>query len=801
MITYAQYTTYVFRNHLPPGTVVYMRGYARNSAGTAYSSDVSFTTLALTSANAILQPVEAGQIETYNDDGYPYWEGYEFTPLANGQVQRLCGDFSGSYEVYLYDYNFNELGYAYVTSNGSSWSCSNLSGSGNVTANFHYYVVLNGMNPGPGNELYYLGYYPGAPVFPITNGSTTVNGGVSDAGDNGGFGGDFYGPITGYLEGLVDAEIVYPTLPTITSPTVTSITPSQATLGATVTSNGGATLISRGTCWGSSPSPTTNCAADGSTATGTISMVRYSMANGTLEYYDGYAQNTLGTVYSPGGSFTTEFNIGSGGASSITTTSVSLAMTVYGARRGRQPRSAPASGPPRTRRTASPRAPPRLVPSTRAGPASPRAPSTTTAATSRTPPAPFIPAVPPSRPSEFRACSIRPLPAAYVAPESAGFQFYISSLGGDSSATYGTCWGTSPAPTTNCADQAVITYAQYTTYVFRNHLPPGTVVYMRGYARNSAGTAYSSDVSFTTLALTSANAILQPVEAGQIETYNDDGYPYWEGYEFTPLANGQVQRLCGDFSGSYEVYLYDYNFNELGYAYVTSNGSSWSCSNLSGSGNVTANFHYYVVLNGMNPGPGNEPYYLGYYPGAPVFPITNGSTTVNGGVSDAGDNGGFGGDFYGPITGYLEGLVDAEIVYPTLPTITSPTVTSITPSQATLGATVTSNGGATLISRGTCWGSSPSPTTNCAADGSTATGTISMVRYSMAPGVFYYYRGYVQNSAGTVYTSDGTFTTELPISNEGVNSVASSSVTLTMYSSGSGSIIAEGICVGTSQIR
>ena len=63
----------------------------------------------------------------------------------------------------------------------------------------------------------YLGYYPGAPVFPITNGSTTVNGGVSDAGDNGGFGGDFYGPITGYLEGLVDAEIVYPTLPTITS--------------------------------------------------------------------------------------------------------------------------------------------------------------------------------------------------------------------------------------------------------------------------------------------------------------------------------------------------------------------------------------------------------------------------------------------------------------------------------------------------------------------------------------------------------------------------------------------------------
>jgi hypothetical protein len=55
------------------------------------------------------------------------------------------------------------------------------------------------------------------------------------------------------------------TAPTLTSPTVSSISTTSATLGATVSSNGGAALTSRGTVWGTSASPTGNASAEGGT--------------------------------------------------------------------------------------------------------------------------------------------------------------------------------------------------------------------------------------------------------------------------------------------------------------------------------------------------------------------------------------------------------------------------------------------------------------------------------------------------------------------------------------------------------
>ena len=49
--------------------------------------------------------------------------------------------------------------------------------------------------------------------------------------------------------------------PTLTSPTVTSITSSGATLGANLNSNGGGTIKELGTCWGTSANPITNCSS------------------------------------------------------------------------------------------------------------------------------------------------------------------------------------------------------------------------------------------------------------------------------------------------------------------------------------------------------------------------------------------------------------------------------------------------------------------------------------------------------------------------------------------------------------
>lgn len=95
-----------------------------------------------------------------------------------------------------------------------------------------------------------------------------------------------------------------------------------------------------------------------------------------------------------------------------------------------------------------------------------------------------------------------------------------------------------------------------------------------------------------------------------------------------------------------------------------------------------------------------------------------------------------------------------------IPTVTTPTVTSITTTTATLGANVTSLGvPASISARGTCWGTTPAPTTNCVAQGGTTTGIFTQARTGFTPGTLYYFRGYATNTTGTAYSADGTFTT------------------------------------------
>ncbi len=93
--------------------------------------------------------------------------------------------------------------------------------------------------------------------------------------------------------------------PALTSPTATGVGQTTATLGATVTSDGGATLTARGTVWGTAASPTENALAEGGTVAGVYSHARSGLPAGTLIYYRGYAVNSVGTGYSPDGSFWT----------------------------------------------------------------------------------------------------------------------------------------------------------------------------------------------------------------------------------------------------------------------------------------------------------------------------------------------------------------------------------------------------------------------------------------------------------------------------------------------------------------
>jgi hypothetical protein len=109
----------------------------------------------------------------------------------------------------------------------------------------------------------------------------------------------------------------------------------------------------------------------------------------------------------------------------------------------------------------------------------------------------------------------------------------------------------------------------------------------------------------------------------------------------------------------------------------------------------------------------------------------------------------------------LRGSV-ARIV--TAPLLGSPTVTvsAITTTTATLGATITDDGGDTITSRGTVWGTTANPTGNSLAEGGTSVAAFSHSRTSLTANTAYFYRGYAVNATGTGYSADGTFTT-LPL--------------------------------------
>jgi hypothetical protein len=141
------------------------------------------------------------------------------------------------------------------------------------------------------------------------------------------------------------------------------------------------------------------------------------------------------------------------------------------------------------------------------------------------------------------------------------------------------------------------------------------------------------------------------------------------------------------------------------------------------------------------------------------------------------------------------------------PSLSSPTVSSITTTSANIGATVSSLGiPATISSRGTCWGTSPSPTTNCTAEGGTTTGAFSQVRSAMTPGTTYYYRGYAVNTTGTGYSPDGTFTTTVSTGLPDVENPTSTSTSQTAATIGAelvslgtpASVSVDGFCYGTS---
>jgi uncharacterized protein (TIGR02145 family) len=142
-----------------------------------------------------------------------------------------------------------------------------------------------------------------------------------------------------------------------------------------------------------------------------------------------------------------------------------------------------------------------------------------------------------------------------------------------------------------------------------------------------------------------------------------------------------------------------------------------------------------------------------------------------------------------------------------VPVLTTATITSITQTTAISGGNITSDNGASVTSRGVCWGTAPNPTTVLSTkttDG-TGTGAFESSINGLTTNTTYYVRAYATNSAGTGYGSDISFITsstqiQLPvITTADASSVTTATATSggTVSSDGGAAVSIRGVCWST----
>ena len=93
--------------------------------------------------------------------------------------------------------------------------------------------------------------------------------------------------------------------------------------------------------------------------------------------------------------------------------------------------------------------------------------------------------------------------------------------------------------------------------------------------------------------------------------------------------------------------------------------------------------------------------------------------------------------------------------------LTTTSATSITQTTAVSGGNITSDGGGAITARGVCWGTATAPlATGLHTTETVTTATFTSNLTGLAANTKYYYRAYANNSAGTAYGDEKSFTTD-----------------------------------------
>jgi parallel beta-helix repeat protein len=426
---------------LTPGTLYHLRAYATNEAATVYGEDVTFTTF--------LEPTVTTQAVTAI---------MATSATGNGTV--------------------NTLGVPNPIQHGVVWSTTlnptisnNKTMEGSINAPDAFTSAITGLTPG---TLYHVRAY-------ATNAAGTVYG----------------------------ADVTFKTLvaPTVTTRAVTAIMAASATGNGNIIALGTSNPTQHGFVWSTSVNPTLadNKTADGPvSSTGAFSSSITGLTQGTLYHVRAYATNAAGTVYGADVTFKTLV------APTVTTQAVT-AITATSATGNGNITALGTSNPTQHG----------FVWATTADPTTANSKTTDGAVRATGAFSSSITGLTPGTLYHARAYATNAAGTVYGEDVTFSTLFTptvttqaVSNIGtttvtGNGNVTvlgvpnptqHGFVWGTRANPTTSnikTLDGPVSATGAFSSSL--TGLTPGTLYHARAYATNAAGTAYGTDVTFTTL--------------------------------------------------------------------------------------------------------------------------------------------------------------------------------------------------------------------------------------------------------------------------------------------------------------
>ncbi|MBI5009561.1 MAG: DUF1566 domain-containing protein [Bacteroidia bacterium] len=535
-----------------------------------------------------------------------------------------------------------------------------------------------------------------------------------------------------------------PVVPTVTTSAISGITTTTATSGGNVTADGGAPITAKGVCWSTSSGPTVdNSKTTDGQGTGAFTSNLTSLIEGTTYFVRAYATNSAGTGYGTEISFST------------------VAVVL---------------------------------------------PTVTTAIVTN------------------------------ISSNWAQGGGTVASDGGAPIINKGVCWSKSSNPTTSDSKTEEGTGTGSFGISF-GPLESATLYHVRAYATNSKGTSYGEDLTFTTLpglpviatdqitnitgtGATSGGNISNDGGAAIISRgvcWNTSGAPTPDGPKTTDgSGTGVFTSTITGLTTNTKYYVRAYAINSIGISFgaefnfttlgittatlTTTAITSIQKTTAIGGGNITDNGGSTITASGVCWSLNQTPTLAdSHTTDNATFGVFNSQLTL---LSPGKTY--FVRAYATNASGTAYGAQVSFITASDIPTVTTAAPGSITATTADPGGEVSDENGSTVTTRGICYNTVGSPTTNDSKkDEALGKGTYTMSLTGLTPSTTYYARAFAVNGIGTAYGLQIQFTTPAApaaISTNTITGLASSSVITggIITSDGGSAVLTRGVVWSTS---